>query len=869
MVASKRLAQAALLIALTMVETGGAAMFNPRAYENSRPGGIGVLEITNDSEIEPGQPRRFVPLRRTELTGEIAGPLAALRLTQVFGYSREQSDKVLEALYRFPLPGDAAVTGIRVRFGEVEIQAELKARQQAEADYEEARKQGRQAVLATRETPDVFTLQVAGIQPDQDVTVETSFVQLAKAAGNGWSLRVPLTTAPRYVRSDELTSRHARGQPLTLLRDPGHRFSLDVTVRGAASVKSATHPLDVTEEDGGVRLRLRDGETIPDRDCVLSWLPPQERDDPTLHVLLHDDRDAGQVYFLALVAPPAVHEPGHGVPREVVLLVDHSGSMEGPKWEAADWAVERFLSDLSGRDAVALGLFHDRTRWSSRVPLRADAEAADEAIRFLKKHRDSGGTELGVALEQALALERVDGARARHLLIVTDAQVSDEGRILRLADAEAELEHRRRISVLCIDAAPNAFLASELAARGGGASKFLTSDPAEDDITTALDEILADWAEPVLAGLRLGVNRPQVEAAGRAVSETDEAGWGVIDLGDLPHGRAVWVAGRVPRNGNADLEFHLTAAGDQNVAVSRVNLSGETDERPALKALFGARRIFGLEFLVHSGYSGRELRDQLERLGYDPAEVWPDQSAKPSKVYAENVRADAEDALRGLLVREALRYGLASSETGFVAVRTEAGERVEDTVVVANALPAGWSDEFLSQRSVAVSAVMHKLVAHPQAAFPMGGQAQGAAADIELEFAMEPPPSDGGPTATSAVVFSGIPRFADGEALLFDSSREAAVAELPGSATIDRLVVRFPDGTPPRSNLDRRLSLLIFVGDLAAPRASVRLVDLLRHGGERPLNLSKLPGDAVVIVLEDSAGAWADGAPRMEVVLEW
>src|SRR5262249_1304617 len=153
------------------------------------------------------------------LGGELAGPLAALRLTQVFGYARNQCDRVLEAVYRFPLPGDAAATGVRVRFGAVEIRALLKERQHAESDYAEAKRHGRQAALLTRESPDVFTLQVAGLTPDQEVTIETDYVQLARAEGAGWSLRIPLTTSPRYVRSDEVSARHAEGQPLALLRD--------------------------------------------------------------------------------------------------------------------------------------------------------------------------------------------------------------------------------------------------------------------------------------------------------------------------------------------------------------------------------------------------------------------------------------------------------------------------------------------------------------------------------------------------------------------------------------------------------------------------------------------------------------------------
>src|SRR5438874_1258858 len=103
-------------------------MFNRTAYENSRPDGFGVLEVAAEGPAKMEPSRRFIPLKRTELSGAIAGPLASLRLTQRFGYSREQCDRTLEALYRFPLPGDAAVTAVTVGFGEVEIRASLKAR---------------------------------------------------------------------------------------------------------------------------------------------------------------------------------------------------------------------------------------------------------------------------------------------------------------------------------------------------------------------------------------------------------------------------------------------------------------------------------------------------------------------------------------------------------------------------------------------------------------------------------------------------------------------------------------------------------------------------------------------------------------------
>jgi Ca-activated chloride channel family protein len=592
-------------------------------------------------------------------------------------------------------------------------------------------------------------------------------------------------------------------------------------------------------------------------------------------VVLHDDHATGQVYFLALVAPPATHDRGRGVPREVVLLVDHSGSMQGAKWQAADWAVERFLSDLTERDAAALGIFHDRTHWFDKAPRQAGPDAVRQWGDFLKTNRDSGGTQLGVALEQALHLARQKGDRARHVLVITDAEVSDAGRILRLADEEAKRPDRRRISVLCIDAAPNALLATELAEAGGGVARFLTSDPQQEDITTALDEVLSDWTEPVLAGLRLEVNRPGAEAAGRGAGAADEAGWSRIDLGDLPAGRPVWVAARVPR-GDGDLTFRVRAGKAFDVASCQMDLGRDADARPALKALFGARRVRGLEYLLHAGYTGAGFEDQLRRLGYDPAQVLT--GPQGGKVYAENLREDAQAALKRLLVDESLRYGLACTEAAFVAVRTEAGRPVEGAVLVANALPAGWSEGFVGGRGAVAGSVLHSLTlaagvpaAAPavQALFKMQSS---SAPDYSMRLSagaqgkpVQQSLAELAPTAQETVVYSGVPAICNSEAVLFDSG----AGNLPDSVTITALSVRFPDGAADAARLDPGLYLLLFVEDLAAPRARVRLADLVRQGGTRPVNVRREAGQVVRLVLVDPAGAWKRQAPRLEVALAW
>jgi hypothetical protein len=682
-------------------------MLNPALFENSHTDGIPVPEIVSEPAPPRHPSRRFVPLKRSELRGDVLGPLAMLTLVQTFCFSRAELDKVIEALYRFPLPGDAAVRSVVVRFGEVEIVAALKEREQAEAEYDEAKQQGQQAALATRESPSVFTLHVAGLHPDEPVVIETSYVQLARPEGPSWTLRLPLTTAPRYIREDEAGSHAAQGQPLLLLRDPGHRFTLDLRVRGAHEVLSPTHALavqpDVTAAPGDVCVTLRDGEVLPDRDCVLAWTPPQAPEHPQLQLHTFDDPASGWTYWLALVTPPAApaRQPA---PRQVTLLVDHSGSMTGAKWEAADWAVVRFLNDLTERDAFALGLFHSSTAWLAR---------------------------------------------------------------------------------------------------------------------------------------------------------------------DLPAGRALWVAGRVPYDAQAPLRFELHAGAEPLAAAEASVADASAPNGAAIAALFGARRVLGLEFLMQAPYAGKELEEELVRQGYRI-----DDLMLPNRkhLYAENARADVARALKGLLVREALAYGLASSETAFVAVRTERGERVAGTVAVANALPQGWSEQFVA-RDARAPFRQADAISPTRAAFGMDRLVNAAMPAFmhKERLAARPGMSadEAAPTPRHAALLSildGVPPLVQGEALLFDSARPADAPRWRAGAHFTGIAVACAAGDP--RALGARLALLIYLGDLVVPVARISLRDTLLQGGQRPLNLVSRAGQVLRIVLVDPDGVWSASAPALKITLE-
>jgi Ca-activated chloride channel family protein len=644
----------------------------------------------------------FVPLKESRLAGSVEGPLGNLFLSQRYSFTRQQSVEPLEVLYRFPLPGDAAVKGATVRFGDVEIKTSLKERDEAKAEYDAAKSEGRQAALVSRESQDSFTLSITGIEPDVEVEVLVEFVAVARPVGLGWELRFPLTLAPRYVRQDEAGTTQADSNPLALAVDPGHRFSMKLDFTDARDIVSSTHEISIETTDGVSTAALARDAVIPDRDLLLSWRPDVGDNPLGGRMYVEKGSTDADAYFLLLAASGQGNDAPKMLKREVTLLIDHSGSMEGTKWQAADRAAKKFLSGLGEEEHFNVAFFHNEVFPFSNKILRASSKNIDKAIEFVTKNDSSGGTELGVALERMLMLPKVSpkpGEKiARQLLVITDAEVTDEGRVLELARRESENGARRRISVLCIDSSPNSTLTNHLAELGGGTAAYLTSAPGEDEVTAAVDEILYRWSRPVAESVTLEIAADELRIAGKKTTET-ESGSLMAELGSLMGEIPLWIVGKISGFG---AESHVKACFDEftvDVPVRRI-------EGGAVRSIYGARKIQELEYLKPLGLESGELSGALSTLGYET-------QAAGSKVYKESEKAAAEDMIDALLLKESLRYGVVSSRTALVASRKEKGKLVEGTALTPNALPHGWVECFAYSEPVCACAFLPMMMRDP------------------------------------------------------------------------------------------------------------------------------------------------------------
>ena len=839
-------------------------MFNPQWFVNSRIDGFAVLEF-----IVPGDPKpRFVPLRTTHLSGSILGPFSDFTLTHTFRFSREQCPHTIEALYRFPLPGDAAVTGVTVSFGQTMITATLKARVTAEKEYDDAKKEGKSAALLTRESINVFTLQIAGIVPDEDVVIKTHYVQAGDPEGIGFSYRIPLTTPPRYVRGDELSSRSSHAQPLVVLQDPGHRFSMEISGEGDATLSTSSH--SVTSE--GKVYRLSSGSIVPDRDCILNWRPVQAGEAPALQVF---SDNTNHPHFLALITPP--EQVGTQYPRELIILVDHSGSMSGPKWEAADRAVGNLLKGLNQGDYFNLCLFESVPYWFSDKPVPVTRSNIESALQFLGD-QTSGGTELGVALEQAFRQPKYEGDLSRHVVIITDAQVTDEGRILELVKTERDRKYPRRCSILCIDAAPNTALASRIARYGRGVVQFLTSSPEEEDLNQALGTLVSFWAAPLAINLTLNINRDQVIVPDHTIM-AHEDGWSSIDLGDLVPAKSIWIYGMCGE-GHSDCEF--TLSGPYGI------VKGIADgQHPQVRTFFGAEIVASLDFLMNSAQSFIEMDEELKVLGQGILQG----ILGGTPIYHENQVKDAREKIKDLLVKASLSYGIASSETAFIAVRQDADRVVEESVIIANALPSGWSEGFSTTGSMKnlimqPCGVLGRPKSRKARDMPSGGAlldwfdpGSGSSSGLSPRSMQEnsgkpytwkgdayilPSKDIPEPGMIAITLFKGKPVFFKNEAVLFDSDAKGMHNIMPRGFHLKKIRFSSTESRPEFANLH----LMLFIGDLVRQIIEIPLSELEARGGVVSVFAIRKYGEIMKLLLMNVSGQPAPTLSEMTVIVE-
>jgi Ca-activated chloride channel family protein len=573
----------------------------------------GALQVMDRT----GNAGALCPLKHTDVKASISGFLSRVTVTQQF---ENPSREKIEAVYTFPLPQNAAVDDMTLTVGSRIVRGLIKRREEAQAIYEAARNAGKVAGLLDQERPNIFTQSVANIMPGERVTVEISYVDVLKYADGAYEFTFPMVVGPRYIPGQSIgktgggwapdtnqvpdASRitpPVAGSPETGPVRAGHDISLEVLLEAGVTIedlKSVLHEVTI-ERTGlhGAAVRLRDQAEIPNRDFILRYrvAGAQIKD----AVITHGGNAGG--FFTLVLQPPDRVNVQDVTPKELVFVLDSSGSMSGFPIEKAKETMRLALKGLYPRDTFNLMTFSGDTRILFPAAVPATLQNLQKAEQFLSMQGGSGGTEMMKAIRAALD----PSDRQDHLRIVcfmTDGYVGNDMEII----AEVQKHPNARVFAFGIGNSVNRFLLDQMALQGRGEVEYVSL---REDGSAAAQRFHERVRNPLLTDI-------SIEWGGLAVTDVYPK-----RIPDLFSAKPTVICGRYSRPGKGKILVAGNMAGGRFTREVAVNLPEREPRNSVLNKLWARTRI---EDLMQQDFAGMqrgamkpEVREQIVQLGLD------------------------------------------------------------------------------------------------------------------------------------------------------------------------------------------------------------------------------------------------------------
>jgi Ca-activated chloride channel family protein len=504
----------------------------------------------------------IVPAVKSEVRITVTGPIVRTTVTQTF---HNTTGRCVEGLYVYPLPELSAVDTLKMTIGSRVIVGEIREREQARKEYEQAKSEGRKAALIEQQRPNDFTTSVSSVMPDEDVVIEIAYQEMARYENGEYRLRFPMVVAPRYTPSHTSAASVAAKLPFTPSggNNNGGTIALSVDLQPGYSVRNIASAQQVKSETLGNRhYRVTaDSSTLnADHDFEISWQPDLGTN-PEATVLT--EKLGEETYALIMVTPPA--RSSVRLPRETIFIIDSSGSMEGASMQQAKAALLLALDDLKPGDKFNIIDFDSDARPLFSDSSFADAQSIAAAKSFVEKITADGGTEMLKALQLAMPDHpSTPSGTVRQVIFMTDGQVGNEQELFSFIHSRLG---ESRLFTVGIGAAPNSHFMRNAARFGRGTFTYIGD---VQQVQERMSELFGKLDAPVMTSIAVHSNDSIAESWPERVP-------------DLYRGEPLVVAMRV-HDANAKIitlhgsignetwskELTLPAAGDTNDGIARL-----------------------------------------------------------------------------------------------------------------------------------------------------------------------------------------------------------------------------------------------------------------------------------------------------------
>jgi len=466
----------------------------------------------------PEQQQIAFPLKHTEVQAKIAGNISRVEVTQSF---ENPFTTTLEAVYIFPLPDEAAVDDMLIRIGDKTIKGSIKKRQEAQQIYEEAKQQGRTAGLLEQERDNIFTQSLANIQPGEQIDVIIRYSESLKFTAGNYEFVFPMVVGPRYIPGIPIeenaggvgsaTAPMTQNQDTDIVPDAsrlnapilpsGTRSPHDINVTIAIDagveiqdVQSPSHQIQLSYEGKRVLVKLAGGDKIPNKDLILRY---QVAGDSTQTTVLNQADERGGHFALYLI-PALQYRQDQLVPKDVVFLIDTSGSQMGAPLMQCQELMRRFINGLNPDDTFSIIDFSDTARQLSPVPLANNSQNRTRAINYINRLSANGGTEMLHGIRTVLNFPVTDPGRLRSIVLLTDGYIGNENQIF--SEVQRHLQPGSRLYSFGAGSSVNRFLLNRIAELGRGISRIIRHDEPTDEV---VEKFYRQINNPVLANINL------------------------------------------------------------------------------------------------------------------------------------------------------------------------------------------------------------------------------------------------------------------------------------------------------------------------------------------------------------------------------
>ncbi len=547
---------------------------------------------------------RTLPLRTTLLQVHAAGGVARVRLVQTFANPWTEP---LHVTYRLPLPADAAIGGFLFRLGAQVVTGEIERRAAARERFEQAIATGRTAALLEQDRSAVFTQELGNLPAGAELEASLDIDQPLQWLDDGWQWRFPTTVAPRYLGGVGRIADADRQQVDVLdpaAPVPPARLELDLVVADplshGAHPTSSSHALNLATVAGGMRIAFdAEGARVAmDRDVVVRW--PAAAPSVGVHLRSgrgHRPATATQAFGLLTLAPPSIDAHARCLSRDLIVLLDISGSMRGAPIAQAKQVTLALVRSLTASDRLELHAFASRPlAWRNGPQPATPANQAD-AARWLDALHADGSTEMHEAIVRALTSLRADAQR--QVVVITDGLIGFESEVV--GAIRRGLPAGSRVHVVGVGSAPNRTLTLGASRAGHGCEILLGVD---DPIDPAVTRLLARTTAPIVDGLTV--------TGSALVAVAPQA------LPDLFAGAPARIAVQLRAEGGT-LRVHgrtATGAFTHDLVVAPVPVDAES---PQLARGFAREAAEDLEAELAATGDARSIDPRLERLGLDHA----------------------------------------------------------------------------------------------------------------------------------------------------------------------------------------------------------------------------------------------------------